>query len=65
MLTVKIWDVNPSKSEVIGHCDGNKKINDRAEPTKSNAKKEDIFKFSQITPLDDTLRQSGHNVSYF
>ena len=45
MLTVKIWDVNPSKSEVIGHYDGNKKMNDRAEPTKSNAKKKVFLSF--------------------
>ena len=30
----KIWDRNPSKSEVIGHCGGMKKQNDHAEPTK-------------------------------
>ena len=30
----KIWDRNPSKSEVIGRCGGDKKTNDHAEPTK-------------------------------
>ena len=30
----KIWDRNPLKSEVIGHCGGMKKTNDHAEPTK-------------------------------
>ena len=30
----KIWYRNPSKSEVIGHCDGDEKTNDHAEPTK-------------------------------
>ena len=30
-----IWDVNPSKSEIIGRCGGDeKKTNDHAEPTK-------------------------------
>ena len=33
----KIWDGNPSKSEVIGVVAGMKKPNDHAEPTKSNA----------------------------
>ena len=34
----KIWDRNPSKSEVIGRCGGgDEKTNDHAEP-KSNAK---------------------------
>jgi len=32
----KIWDGNPSKSEVIGRL---KKMNDHAEPTKCRAKK--------------------------
>ena len=31
----KIWDRNPSKSEVIGRCGADeKKMNDHAEPTK-------------------------------
>jgi len=30
----KIWYRNPSKSEVIGHCGGDGKTNDHAEPTK-------------------------------
>ena len=30
----KIWDRNPSESEVIGCCGGDKKTNDHAEPTK-------------------------------
>ena len=30
----KIWYRNPSKSEVIGRCGGDKKPNDDAEPTK-------------------------------
>ena len=30
----KIWDRKPSKSEVIGRCDGDEKPNDHAEPTK-------------------------------
>ena len=30
----KIWYRNPSKSEVIGRCDGDEKLNDHAEPTK-------------------------------
>ena len=43
----KIWDRNPSKSEVIGRCGGDEKTKDHAEPTKSNAKnkrqkKEDV-----------------------
>ena len=29
----KIWDRNPSKSEVIGRCGGDEKMNDHAEPT--------------------------------
>ena len=29
----KIWDKNPSKSEVIGRCGGDEKTTDRAEPT--------------------------------
>jgi len=30
----KIWNRNPSKSEVIGRCGGDEKTNDHAEPTK-------------------------------
>ena len=30
----KIWDRNPSTSEVIGHYGGDEKTNDHAEPTK-------------------------------
>jgi len=30
----KIWDRNPSKSEVIGRCGGDEKTNDDAELTK-------------------------------
>ena len=30
----KLWDRNPSKSDVIGCCDGDEKMNDHAEPTK-------------------------------
>ena len=30
----KIWDRNPSKSDVIGRCGGDEKTNDHAEPTK-------------------------------
>ena len=30
----KIWDRNPSKSEVMGRCGGNEKTNDHAERTK-------------------------------
>ena len=30
----KIWDRNPSKSEVIGRCGGDEKPNDHAEPIK-------------------------------
>ena len=30
----KIWDRNPSNSEVIGRCGGDEKPTDRAEPTK-------------------------------
>jgi len=30
----KIWDRNPSKSEVLGSCAGAKKINDHAKLTK-------------------------------
>jgi len=30
----KIWDGNPSKSEVIGRCGGDEKPNDHAELTK-------------------------------
>ena len=29
----KIWYRNPSKSEVIGRCGGDEKLNDYAEPT--------------------------------
>ena len=29
----KIWNRNPSKSEVIGRCGGDEKTNDHAEPT--------------------------------
>ena len=42
----KIWYRNPSKSEVIGRCDGDEKTNDYAEPTKSQKlKKSEIFCF--------------------
>ena len=34
----KIWDRNPSKSEVIGHCGEDEKTNAHADK-KSNAKK--------------------------
>ena len=30
----KIWNRNPSKSEVIGRCGGDEKTNDHAELTK-------------------------------
>ena len=30
----KIWDRNPSKSEVIGRCDGDEETNDHVEPKK-------------------------------
>jgi len=30
----KIWDRNPSKSDVIGHCGGDEKTNGYTEPTK-------------------------------
>ena len=30
----KIWDRNPSSSEVIGRCGGDEKTNDHTEPTK-------------------------------
>ena len=33
----KIWDENPSKSEVIGRCGGDEKTNDHAEQTNLNA----------------------------
>ena len=29
----KIWNKNPSKSEVIGRCSGDEKTNDQAETT--------------------------------
>ena len=29
----EIWDRNPSKSEVIGHCGGDENPNKNAEPT--------------------------------
>jgi len=35
----KIWDRNHSKSEVIGRCGGDEKLNDHVVPTKLNAKK--------------------------
>ena len=36
----KIWDRNPSKSEVIGRCGGDeKKTNDHAEPTNVERKR--------------------------
>ena len=35
----KVWYRNPSKSEVIGHCGGDEKTNDHAEPTKKKKKK--------------------------
>ena len=35
----KIWDENPSKSEVIGHFGGDEKTNDYAESTKVDRKK--------------------------
>ena len=31
----KIWDRNPSKSEVIARCGGDEKTIDHAEPTKA------------------------------
>ena len=31
----KIWDRNPSKSQVIGRCGGDEKTNDHAEPLKN------------------------------
>ena len=34
-----IWYENPSKSEVIGRCGGDKNPNDLAEPTKVERKK--------------------------
>ena len=37
---VKIWDGNPSKSEIIGRCGGDEKKNDNAEPTKTNKTKQ-------------------------
>ena len=30
----KIWDRNPSKSDVIGRCGEDEKTNDHAKPTK-------------------------------
>jgi len=30
----KIWDKNPATSVVIGHCGGDEKTNDHAEPTR-------------------------------
>ena len=35
----KIWDRNTSKSDVIGRCGGDEKINDHAEPTKVETRK--------------------------
>jgi len=36
----KIWDRNPSKSEVIGRCGGDQKTNGHAEPmVKQNRQK--------------------------
>ena len=39
MQWIKSGIENPSKSEVIGRCGGDKKPNDHAEPTKVDAKK--------------------------
>ena len=36
----KIWDRNPSKSELIGRCGGDEKTNDHAKPTIVKCKKE-------------------------
>ena len=36
----KIWDGNPSKSEIIGRCGGDEKKSDNAEPTKTNKTKQ-------------------------
>jgi len=35
----KIWDRNPTKSEVIGRCVGTKRTNDHAERTKVERQK--------------------------
>ena len=32
----KVWYGNSSRSEVIGHCDGDDKTNDPAAPTSQN-----------------------------
>ena len=38
----KIWDKNPSKSEVIGRCRGDEKTNDHADPTQVERSKKPI-----------------------
>ena len=38
----KIWDRNPSKSEVIGRCAWMKQTNDHAEPTKVERSKSEL-----------------------
>ena len=43
----KIWYRNPSKSEVIGRCGGDEKLNDNAEPTKSTLKKQNKKHYRQ------------------
>ena len=41
----KIWDRNPSKSEVIGCCGGDEKTNGHAELTKRQTLKKIIVKY--------------------
>ena len=54
----KIWDRNPSKSEVIGRCGGDeKKRNDHAEPTKSERLKK-ILKKKEKRPLN--IKKTRH-----
>ena len=45
----KIWYRNPSKSEVIGRCDGDEKLNDHAEPTKVERIKKNIKKTQPLS----------------
>ena len=51
----KIWDRNPSKSEVIGRCAWMKQTNDHAEPTKVERSKSELSYIKKRTGLKSDL----------
>ena len=51
----KIWDRNPSKSEVIGRCGGDEKKRMTTQNRKKSNAKKNILKNDQIK-LDDRFR---------